>query len=38
MKAELKALFRIVRFFVEIAGSLALGWLVIVSMWAIFGN
>lgn len=38
MKSEAKALFRIVRFFAEVGAILALGWIVIVSLWAVFGN
>lgn len=35
---ELKAFVRIIKFFGGVALSLVAGWLVIVSLWAIFGN
>ncbi len=35
MKAELKALWLIVKFFAEIAVYLAGAWLVIVGLWAV---
>lgn len=38
MRTELKALWAIVKFFGGVALSLVAGWLVIVSLWAIFGN
>lgn len=38
MRTELKALLAIVKFFGSVTLSLVAGWLVIVSLWAIFGN
>lgn len=38
MKTELKALFRIIKFFAEVVALLAFGWIVIIASWAIFGN
>lgn len=38
MRTELKALLRITKFFAEVVGLLALGWIVIVASWAVFGN
>jgi hypothetical protein len=38
LKTELKALFKIVRFFAQVFGLMALTWITAVSLWAIFGN
>jgi hypothetical protein len=36
MKTELKALGRIIRFFAEVFGLIAIGYFAIIGLWAVF--